>query len=72
METVGFLVFFGDPLVGIVGGVAMGVPTAMAWRASVRRAGRGDGDRSPAPGRRGAAARFRREAGRPSVRVPHG
>jgi putative membrane protein len=32
METVGFLVFFGDPLVGVVGGVAMGVPTALAWR----------------------------------------
>ena len=32
METIGFLVFFGDPLVGVVGGVAMGVPTALAWR----------------------------------------
>ena len=32
METVGFLVFFGDPLVGVVGGVAMGVPTVLAWR----------------------------------------
>lgn len=35
METVGFLVFFGDPLVGVVGGAAMGVPTVLAWRRQV-------------------------------------
>jgi hypothetical protein len=33
MQTVGFVVFFGDPLVGVVGGVGMGVPAALAWRA---------------------------------------
>jgi uncharacterized membrane protein len=33
MQTVGFVVFFGDPLVGLVGGVGMGVPAALAWRA---------------------------------------
>jgi uncharacterized membrane protein len=32
METVGFVVFFGDPAVGVVGGVAMGVPTFLVWR----------------------------------------
>lgn len=33
MQTVGFVVFFGDPLVGLVGGIGMGVPAALAWRA---------------------------------------
>jgi uncharacterized membrane protein len=33
MQTVGFVAFFGDPLVGLVGGVGMGVPAALAWRA---------------------------------------
>jgi putative membrane protein len=32
METVGFVAFFGDPLVGVVGGLAMGLPAALAWR----------------------------------------
>jgi uncharacterized membrane protein len=32
MQAVGFVVFFGDPLVGLVGGVGMGVPAALAWR----------------------------------------
>lgn len=32
METVGFVVFFGDPVVGLVGGVAMGVPTVLVWQ----------------------------------------
>ena len=32
METVGFVVFFADAPVGLVGGVAMGVPAVLAWR----------------------------------------
>jgi putative membrane protein len=32
METVGFLFFFHDALVALVGGIAMGVPTVLAWR----------------------------------------
>jgi len=32
MSTVGFLVFFGRPLVGVVGGIAMGTCTVLAWR----------------------------------------
>ena len=37
MQTLGFLVFFGDPLVGLVGGLCM-VPLAWAaWRAEVGR-----------------------------------
>lgn len=31
MNTIGFLVFFGEPLVGVVGGVGMGSVTALAW-----------------------------------------
>ena len=31
-EALAFVVFFGDPLVGLVGGVAMLVPAALAWR----------------------------------------
>lgn len=31
MNTIGFLVFFGEPLVGVVGGVGMGSITALAW-----------------------------------------
>ncbi len=34
-EALAFLVFFGDPLVGVVGGVAMLVPAALAWRRAV-------------------------------------
>lgn len=33
MSTVGFVVFFGEPAVGLVGGLAMGTVTALAWRA---------------------------------------
>ncbi len=32
METIGFVVFFGDPAVGLVGGLAMGMPTVLVWR----------------------------------------
>lgn len=32
METIGFLFFFDDPLVGVVGGVCMGLPLAAALR----------------------------------------
>ena len=39
METVGFLVFFGDPFVGVIGGAAMGVPTVLAWRRLVTPGG---------------------------------
>jgi uncharacterized membrane protein len=38
METIGFVVFFGDPVVGLVGGLAMGVPTVLVWQRM--RAGR--------------------------------
>ncbi len=31
MNTIGFLVFFGEPFVGLVGGLAMGSLTTMAW-----------------------------------------
>ena len=31
MSTIGFLVFFGRPLVGVVGGIGMGTCTALAW-----------------------------------------
>ena len=34
-EALAFVVFFGDPLVGVVGGVAMLVPAALAWRRAV-------------------------------------
>jgi uncharacterized membrane protein len=37
MNTVGFVVFFGDPFVGVVGGVAMGSCAAAAWRPTVAR-----------------------------------
>jgi uncharacterized membrane protein len=37
MQTLGFLAFFGDPLVGVVGGLAMLPITALAWRAERRR-----------------------------------
>ena len=33
-EALAFVVFFGDPLVGLVGGTAMLVPAALAWRSS--------------------------------------
>lgn len=36
METIGFVVFFGDPAVGVVGGVAMGVPVGLVWRRIAR------------------------------------
>lgn len=32
MNTIGFVVFFGEPLVGLVGGLGMGVITLLAWR----------------------------------------
>ena len=32
METLGFVAFFGDPVVGVVGGLAMGLPTVLVWR----------------------------------------
>ncbi len=32
MSTIGFLVFFGRPLVGVVGGLGMGACAALAWR----------------------------------------
>lgn len=37
MQTLGFLVFFGDPLVGVVGGLCMLTPAGLAWRAELRR-----------------------------------
>jgi carotene biosynthesis associated membrane protein len=40
MQTLGFLAFFGDPLVGVVGGLAMLPLTALAWRSERRRADR--------------------------------
>lgn len=33
MSTIGFVVFFGEPAVGLVGGLAMGAITTLAWRA---------------------------------------
>ena len=51
METVGFAVFLGDPLLALVGGVAMGLPLAAAAR------GGGEHGRAPdAQGSRGAEA----------------
>ncbi len=32
METIGFVAFFGDATVGLVGGLAMGAPTLLVWR----------------------------------------
>lgn len=48
METIGFVVFFGDPLVGAAGGVAMGVP-ALAGLRTLRGSG-GAVDREPLDG----------------------
>ena len=31
MSTIGFVVFFGEPFVGLVGGIGMGAVTAVAW-----------------------------------------
>ena len=31
MSTIGFVVFFGRPWVGLVGGIGMGAVTALAW-----------------------------------------
>lgn len=39
MQTLGFLVFFGDPLVGVAGGLAMLPLTWWAWRADLGRWG---------------------------------
>ncbi len=39
MSTIGFLVFFGEPVVGLVGGLAMGAITALAWTREVRTSG---------------------------------
>jgi uncharacterized membrane protein len=36
MSTLGFLVFFGDPLVGLVGGLCMLPLAGLAWRAELR------------------------------------
>ena len=36
MNTIGFVVFFGEPFVGLVGGVGMGLFTLLAWRAPDR------------------------------------
>jgi putative membrane protein len=36
MSTLGFLAFFGDPLVGVVGGLCMLPLAALAWRAELR------------------------------------
>ena len=41
MNTIGFVVFFGEPLVGAVGGLGMGAFTVLAWRP--RRTGPTDG-----------------------------
>jgi uncharacterized membrane protein len=41
MQTLGFLAFFGDPLVGVVGGIAMLPITALAWRAERRSTAHG-------------------------------
>jgi uncharacterized membrane protein len=38
MSTIGFVVFFGRPLVGVVGGLGMGACAALAW---LRRSDRG-------------------------------
>ncbi len=32
MNTIGFVVFFGEPFVGLVGGLGMGIVTVLAWR----------------------------------------
>ena len=32
MSTIGFVAFFGEPLVGLVGGLGMGAVTALAWQ----------------------------------------
>jgi len=39
MSTIGFLVFFGRPLVGVVGGVGMGACAALAWARRERTRG---------------------------------
>jgi uncharacterized membrane protein len=31
MSTIGFVIFFGEPAVGVVGGIGMGAVTALAW-----------------------------------------
>jgi uncharacterized membrane protein len=36
MQTVGFLLFFDDAVVALVGGLGMGVPAVLAWRAHHR------------------------------------
>jgi uncharacterized membrane protein len=36
LSTLGFLAFFGDPLVGVVGGLCMLPLAALAWRAELR------------------------------------
>ncbi len=38
MSTLGFAVFFRDPLVAVVGGLGMGVPAALAWTRRARSA----------------------------------
>jgi hypothetical protein len=36
MSALGFLAFFGDPLVGVVGGLCMLPLAAVAWRVELR------------------------------------
>lgn len=43
MNTIGFVVFFGEPFVGLVGGVGMGSFTALAWWAHRRASMAADG-----------------------------
>ena len=39
MNTIGFAVFFGEPLVALVGGIGMGAITIVAWTQAVRSRG---------------------------------
>lgn len=39
MSTIGFVVFFGEPLIGLAGGAAMGTMITLAWRRRARRPG---------------------------------
>jgi uncharacterized membrane protein len=40
-EALAFLVFFGDPVVGLVGGAAMLLPAALAWSSATKGGARG-------------------------------
>jgi len=37
MQTLGFVAFFGDPLVGVAGGLSMGLLAALAWAGTRNR-----------------------------------